>query len=29
VEYAIEREREGLSQREALIEACRERRGRS
>ena len=25
VEYAIEREREGLSQREALIEACRER----
>ena len=25
VEYAIEREREGMSQREALIEACRER----
>ncbi|HEY6598461.1 MAG TPA: efflux RND transporter permease subunit, partial [Pseudomonadales bacterium] len=25
VEYAIEREREGLSQREALLEACRER----
>ena len=25
VEYAIERERDGLSQREALIEACRER----
>jgi HAE1 family hydrophobic/amphiphilic exporter-1 len=25
VEYAIEREREGISQREALIEACRER----
>ena len=25
VEYAIEREREGLSQRESLIEACRER----
>jgi HAE1 family hydrophobic/amphiphilic exporter-1 len=25
VEYAIEREREGLPQREALIEACRER----
>jgi HAE1 family hydrophobic/amphiphilic exporter-1 len=25
VEYAIEREREGVSQREALIEACRER----
>jgi HAE1 family hydrophobic/amphiphilic exporter-1 len=29
VEYAIEREREGLSQREALLEACRERPGRS
>ena len=25
VEYAIEREREGMSQREALLEACRER----
>ena len=25
VEYAIEREREGMTQREALIEACRER----
>jgi HAE1 family hydrophobic/amphiphilic exporter-1 len=25
VEYAIEREREGASQREALLEACRER----
>jgi HAE1 family hydrophobic/amphiphilic exporter-1 len=25
VEYAIEREREGVSQREALMEACRER----
>ena len=25
VEYAIEREREGYSQREALLEACRER----
>ncbi len=25
VEYAIEREREGTSQREALLEACRER----
>ena len=25
VEYAIEREREGISQREALLEACRER----
>ena len=25
VEYAIEREREGMSQRSALIEACRER----
>jgi len=25
VEYAIEREREGMTQREALLEACRER----
>jgi HAE1 family hydrophobic/amphiphilic exporter-1 len=25
VEYAIEREREGMTQREAIIEACRER----
>jgi HAE1 family hydrophobic/amphiphilic exporter-1 len=25
VEYAIERERDGASQREALLEACRER----
>ena len=25
VEYAIEREREGMSQREAIVEACRER----